>query len=136
MLRGLPHALVHLGLDVPMELKHRICDAFSNLNECDLSDLFMALIRKMWPSFADMQSDECIAFLQAWPARELLVTKVVEYAHRSNKSVSRPTGPGKPSNVRTMANASYLNRIGVLHSEVVSQGSRLSMSARPWVGLV
>ncbi len=95
MFRGLPHALVYLGLDVPMELKHRMCDAFSNLNECDLSDLFMALIRKMWPSFADMQSDECIAFLQAWPAHKLLVTKVVEYAHRSNKSVSRPEGPGK-----------------------------------------
>ena len=119
--RIFPETLVHLAFDhTPEPVKRDICNAYQALPECCQNDCFDELIMSAWPSAEAMQCEGCKRFITAWSSHELLCTRVVECAHRNNETVVRSKGVAKPSNFRTMANASTLNRLSVLHSDALA----------------
>ena len=78
---------------------------------------FVFIDRQMYPTVEQLISEECCRFLLALAIQELRVTNAIEFSHRNNAAVSQSKGPAKPSNFRTMANASVLNGVSVLHSQ-------------------
>ncbi len=118
--RCFPYALVHLIFDwVPQDTKRRICLKFKALKECCLSDLFEQVILALWGQ--DLMQQPCLNFILMWALQELLVTRVVEFAHRNNKSVAAPKGHARPSNFKVMSDVAGLNRLGVLHGQAIGQ---------------
>ena len=73
------------------------------------------------------------------PPGGALVTRVVEFSHRNNKSVSKAKGTGKPSSFAHIANAAMLNRLGVLHRHARGHGRKGAWFSAPtyiqiWMG--
>ena len=122
--QSFPHRLVYLAVDgVAEDQRKKVASDFGMLKDCCKDPVFEGVIATMFPT-AQSLLDDGPPFLKRWAEAQMLVTKSVEFAHRTHKSCGQSKGPAKPSCVTTAADWFLLKRIAVHHDVAVGRKSK------------
>ena len=121
-----PNKLALLGVDNISEVKkQQVAEEFRALKDCCKKQLFETRFAGLFQTQAALLSNECKRVVRAWSENMLLVTKPVEFTHKTNSGAAKAKGHSKPATFASIADLSVVSRLGVMHAQSIGrQGKR------------
>ena len=101
-----------------------IASDFLQQHDCCMPSRFEGKLRNIYPTPADITSPSCLQFIDAWATSQIVITKIVEFAHRSMSAGTKAKGPARPADFRVACDNFVVNRVSVLHAESVKRPGR------------